>query len=58
MIKKLLFLITFIFISFLLSLDISANTYLSDKTEVEINLEVSGADAIEQTDDGYIWIGQ
>ena len=58
MIKKLLFLITFIFIGFLLSLDISANTYLSDKTEVEINLEVSGADAIEQTDDGYIWIGQ
>ena len=36
----------------------SAESYLSDKTEVPINLEVSGAEALCQTDDGFVWIAQ
>ena len=37
---------------------VSAESYLSDKTEVPINLEVSGAEALCQTDDGFVWIAQ
>ena len=33
-------------------------SFMSDKTEVPVNLEVSGAEAISQTDDGFVWIGQ
>lgn len=33
-------------------------SFMSDKTEVAVNLEVSGAEAICQTDDGYVWIAQ
>ena len=36
----------------------SAKSYMSDKTEVPVNLEVSGAEALCQTDDGYVWIAQ
>ena len=31
---------------------------MSDKTEITIDLEVSGAEGLCQTDDGYVWIGQ
>ena len=31
---------------------------MSDKTEIAVNLEVSGAEALCQTDDGYVWIAQ
>ncbi len=48
---------TFIFF-FALSLNANAASYMSDKTEVPINLEVSGAEGLCQTDDGYVWIGQ
>ena len=36
----------------------SPKSFMSDKTEVAVNLEVSGAEAICQTDDGYVWIAQ
>ncbi len=35
-----------------------ADSYMSNKTEIPVNLEVSGAEAICQTEDGYIWIAQ
>ena len=36
----------------------SANSFMSDKTEIAVDLEVSGAEALCQTDDGYVWIAQ
>ncbi len=41
-----------------LSRELKADSYMSDKTEIPVNLEVSGAEAICQTDDGYVWIAQ
>lgn len=35
-----------------------AESYMSDKTEIPVNLEVSGAEALCQTEDGYVWIAQ
>ena len=35
-----------------------AISYMSDKTEIPVDLEVSGAEALCQTDDGYVWIAQ
>lgn len=35
-----------------------AASYMSNKTELSIDLEVSGAEAICQTEDGYVWIAQ
>ena len=35
-----------------------ASSYMSDKTEIPVNLEVSGAEALCQTDDGLVWIAQ
>ena len=35
-----------------------AVSYMSDKTEIPVDLEVSGAEAICQTEDGYVWIAQ
>ena len=43
---------------FIFRIDVDASSYLSDKTEVAVDLEVSGAEALCQTDDGYIWIAQ
>ena len=51
----LLLIITFLSFSII---KVSAESYLSDKTEVPINLEVSGAEALCQTDDGFVWIAQ
>ena len=31
---------------------------MSNKTEIPVNLEVSGAEALCQTEDGYVWIAQ
>ncbi len=57
--KKLIFFISIILASiFVFSINISASPYLSDKNEEEVFMEVPGARAICQTDDGYIWIGQ
>ena len=33
-----------------------AASYMSNKTEIPVDLEVSGAEAICQTEDGYVWI--
>jgi len=33
-------------------------SYMSDKTEIPVNLEVSGAEALCQTENGYVWIAQ
>ncbi len=33
-------------------------SYMSNKTEIQVNLEVSGAEALCQTEDGYVWIAQ
>ena len=41
-----------------LNTNVFAESYLSDKTEIEVKLDVSGAESICQTDDGYIWIAQ
>ena len=35
-----------------------ATSYMSDKTEIPVDLEVSGAEALCQTEDGYVWIAQ
>lgn len=35
-----------------------AESYMSDKTEIPVNLEVSGAEALCQTENGYVWIAQ
>lgn len=35
-----------------------ASSYMSNKTEIPVDLEVSGAEALCQTEDGYIWIAQ
>ncbi len=35
-----------------------AASYMSNKTEIPVNLEVAGAEALCQTEDGYVWIAQ
>lgn len=35
-----------------------ASSYMSNKTEIPVDLEVSGAEAVCQTEDGYVWIAQ
>ena len=37
---------------------VSASSYMSNKTEIPVDLEVSGAEALCQTEDGYVWIAQ
>lgn len=36
----------------------AAASYMNNKTEIPVDLEVSGAEALCQTDDGYVWIAQ
>jgi len=38
--------------------DAHAASYMSNKTEIPVDLEVSGAEALCQTQDGYVWIAQ
>ena len=60
--RKLLFLNMILLFIFLLSPNVFANEYLSDKTETNYNsnngLLTGKANTICQTADGYIWIGQ
>ncbi len=58
--KILVFIFSMLILFSLTSLktSVSAESYLSDKTEIEVNLDVSGAEAVCQTEDGYIWIAQ
>lgn len=48
----------FIFACSAFSQQTHAASYMSNKTEIPVNLEVSGAEAICQTEDGYVWIAQ
>ncbi len=43
---------------FIFPINTKAASYMADKTEVEIGLEVSGAEGLCQTDDGFVWIAQ
>ncbi len=45
-------------VCFFCSREAHAVSYMSDKTEIPVNLEVSGAEALCQTEDGYVWIAQ
>lgn len=58
--KTLSLILVFIILLFLINtnIKIKAESYMSDKTEIPINLEVSGAEAICQTEDGFVWIAQ
>ena len=57
--KKILFLISILIFTITFTrINVFAGSYLSDKTEIPVELEVAGANAICQTDDGYVWIGQ
>ena len=38
--------------------EVFAESYMSNKTEIPVDLEVSGAEALCQTEDGYVWIAQ
>ena len=53
-------LISLIILSVLPVMEIKTNagSYMSNKTEIPVNLEVSGAEALCQTEDGYVWIAQ
>ena len=48
----------FLSASFVCGWEARAVSYMSDKTEIPVNLEVSGAEALCQTADGYVWIAQ
>ena len=59
--KKLSIFLLFFIISFFIlgtNTKVSAKSFMSDKTEVTLNLDVSGAEALCQTDDGFVWIAQ
>lgn len=53
------FMLIFVFILLVLPHNkVNAKSYMSDKSEIPINLEVSGAEALCQTEDGFVWIAQ
>ena len=56
--RRFLFIIIAICIFFVAPKKAFAYSYLSDKAEIPVALENTGARSICQTDDGYIWIGQ
>ena len=59
--KYLLLTLTCLFLLFAFSVfgqEASAESYMSNKTEIPVDLEVSGAEALCQTEDGFVWIAQ
>lgn len=36
----------------------NTRSFMSDKTEIPVDLEIAGAEALCQTDDGFVWIAQ
>ena len=57
--KKLIFFISIILSCiFISSINVFGSPYLSDKNEEEVYMEVPGARAVCQTDDGFVWIAQ
>ncbi len=51
-------LMVFAFFASIAPVPAHAVSYMSDKTEIPVDLEVSGAEALGQTEAGYVWIGQ
>jgi len=47
-----------LFVAFFACGQTAQASYMSNKTEIPVNLEVSGAEALCQTEDGYVWIAQ
>ena len=47
-----------LFAAFIVCGQTARASYMSNKTEIPVNLEVSGAEALCQTEDGYVWIAQ
>ena len=56
--KRLIFIIILTCLFLFAPKKVNAYSYLSDKAEIPVALENTGARSICQTDDGYIWIGQ
>ena len=59
--RKLILTLTCLILLFALSglgQEARAASYMSNKTEIPVDLEVSGAEALCQTQDGYVWIAQ
>ena len=56
--KLIIFIFIFIFAITVSVSDVFSASYMADKTEIPVDLEVSGAEALCQTDDGYVWIAQ
>ena len=57
--KICIFMLIFVFALLVLpQKKVSANSYMSDKSEIPIELDVYGAEALCQTDDGFVWIAQ
>ena len=46
------------FLTVSLNQTVNAGSLMSNKTEIPVNLEVSGAEALCQTEDGFVWIAQ
>ena len=58
LIKKLLIVFMVLCFFAMSTKTVYAYSYLSDKAEIPVTLENTGARSICQTDDEYIWIGQ
>ena len=56
--KKIYITILITLFSLFFFMNINAASYMADKTEIVVDLDVSGAESLCQTDDGYVWIGQ
>ena len=57
--KKFCILLSILIFVFTISVTgVFASSYLADKTEIPVDLEIPGAEALCQTDDGFVWIGQ
>lgn len=48
----------FVFALYISFNHVNADSVSADKSEIAIDLEVSGAEALCQTEDGFVWIGQ
>ena len=57
-IYKNILLFFFVIALFVVIPNANAESYMSDKTEMPVNLEISGVESVCQTSDGYVWIGQ
>ena len=58
LIKKLLIVFMLLCFFAVTSKKVEARSFLADKAEISVALDNSGARALCQTDDGYVWIGQ